>query len=325
MNAQVLAHKFFHQPESRGTYANLNCSFEYYRGKGTFNSYSTAIGEVRTDKAGAQVLVISDHNYSKTTAKHLNYLRHACPFEVVTVPVVARYSYYYYAADNYGFYEIKEALQNSLKLAANRARLQYLCTMFENYCKHFADMPAELVKLYKSAKVRAALNECKAAAEKLAARKAAAEARTPEEIEAAREKRAQALSRRVDRFMTGASSLDKLKIAYQTKLSRWAWGEDDFKKAVREYRKDLESTYSSTGRRFSYVWSVGDRCETSQRVTVPADRVAQLLRIWAAGRDIIGAKVGPYTITAKNEEFVQIGCHCIPVWNLKELHASLNH
>lgn len=42
------------------------------------------------------------------------------------------------------------------------------------------------------------------------------------------------------------------------------------------------------------------------------------------GRATVGMHVGPYSVREIGPEFVQIGCHCIPVENLRELDKALN-
>ena len=85
MNAQLLAHSGFYNPEGRGEYAGCPLKFSNYGGL-HFISYSTTIARVVNDRNGNQVTLVSDYNYSHTTAKHLSYIRGASPYPVVFVP-----------------------------------------------------------------------------------------------------------------------------------------------------------------------------------------------------------------------------------------------
>ena len=75
----------------------------------------------------------------------------------------------------------------------------------------------------------------------------------------------------------------------------------------------------------SYVWPEdSENVRTSQGVKLPVATSRRMLALWKAGRVTVGQHVGPYTVREIGPEFVQIGCHCIPVENLRELDKALN-
>ena len=53
------------------------------------------------------------------------------------------------------------------------------------------------------------------------------------------------------------------------------------------------------------------------------ETVRRLLKLWRAGRVQVGMHAGPYTVRAIFGDVVQIGCHKIPVENLRALAAAL--
>lgn len=73
---------------------------------------------------------------------------------------------------------------------------------------------------------------------------------------------------------------------------------------------------------YSFVWRMGGDVKTSQYITVPWKAVELLLRLWKAGKPILGKQVGQYTVSAVNDDYVQVGCHRIPVANLNALYRE---
>lgn len=73
---------------------------------------------------------------------------------------------------------------------------------------------------------------------------------------------------------------------------------------------------------YSFIWRMGDDVKTSQYVTVPWRDVELLLRLWKAGKPILGKQVGRYTVLSVNDDYVQVGCHRIPVANLNALYRE---
>lgn len=73
---------------------------------------------------------------------------------------------------------------------------------------------------------------------------------------------------------------------------------------------------------YSFIWRMGDDVKTSQLITVPWRDVRMLLKLWKAGKPILGKKAGQYTVLSVNDDYVQVGCHRIPVANLNAIYEE---
>lgn len=73
---------------------------------------------------------------------------------------------------------------------------------------------------------------------------------------------------------------------------------------------------------YSYIWRVGVAVKTTQSVIVPWKDVELLLKLWKAGKPILGKTVGQYIVLAVNDKYVQVGCHKIPVVNLNAIYEE---
>ena len=105
MNAQTMAHKGFYEPDGRGEYAGCPLKYSNWGGELHFISYSTTIARVVNDRNGNKVTLLSDCNYSHTTAKHLSYISGASPYPVLLVP----------NCESNAEYTFRRALQGYLK------------------------------------------------------------------------------------------------------------------------------------------------------------------------------------------------------------------
>lgn len=47
---------------------------------------------------------------------------------------------------------------------------------------------------------------------------------------------------------------------------------------------------------YSFIWRMGDDVKTSQYITVPWSDVQLLLKLWKAGKPILGKQAGQYTV-----------------------------
>lgn len=73
---------------------------------------------------------------------------------------------------------------------------------------------------------------------------------------------------------------------------------------------------------YSYIWRAGDLVKTTQYIRVPWKDVELLLKLWKAGKPILGKQAGQYTVLAVNDDYVQVGCHRIPVANLNAIYEE---
>lgn len=73
---------------------------------------------------------------------------------------------------------------------------------------------------------------------------------------------------------------------------------------------------------YSFIWRMGNDVKTSQFITVPWRDVELLLKLWKADKPILGKKAGQYTVLSVNDDYVQVGCHRIPVANLNAIYEE---
>lgn len=73
---------------------------------------------------------------------------------------------------------------------------------------------------------------------------------------------------------------------------------------------------------YSFIWRADAVVKTTQGITVPWSDVELLLKLWKAGKPILGKRAGQYTVLAVNDDYVQVGCHRIPVANLNAIYEE---
>lgn len=321
MNSQELAHRFFYNPEARGNYANCNAHFsESYWDKDTirnYYSYSTRIAAIAKNRYGEDVLLISVHSYSKTTAKHLNELRHACPYgqdRILDVPYCETSG----IGGKYGFVDAMEQAakmdKDMLNRKYNREIFTKIIRMIDKYVEHFGwkSLPhkCELIRKRKSIADKLAYIEQKelAIANRIV--------HNEEERAINREKRAAALQRKIERIKE--SGLEQLKLAFAYNVPK------DIREALKSFKNDLQTARDEHGRRYSYVW-VEDTtyCRTSQGIHMSIETVKRLLKLWGEKRSLLGMQADCYTIVENTDDHIKIGCHIIPMWNVQALYNSL--
>lgn len=334
MTRYDLCHRFFHEPWERGEYAGLNVHFHYYESNGQviswdFYSYNTIIGEVKKDKHGNNVLILSHHRYSSFTSKHISDLWRACPFDVLFMPRVGEGYYGRYMEGMYDFgYILKTIAAMSEKDLRKKENRQYVIKnlqMFDAYVERMSDMSKDLIRKRKSAKVRKVVDMTIEKNEALRLRYERLNSLSPEEqarYEEQRAKRRAAEQKRLEEFINGGDSLKKLRAAFEL-TSRRRWNESMEHEILREYRDKLRKQTDDRGRWLSYVWLVGDHAETSQRCEAPVSDVKRLLKLWKRRENMVGEHAGHYTVVENTPDYVKVGCHVIPKWNIELLCNEL--
>jgi hypothetical protein len=320
MNSQELAHRFFYNPEARGNYANCNVHFsESYWDKDTiynYYSYSTRIAAIAKNKHGDNVLLISCYTYSKTTAKHLNELRYACPYEqdrIIDVPHCETCS-----GDKYGFVSAMERVAKMDNSMLNRREFREtfkrIIRMIDKYVEHFGwkSLPhqCELIRKRKSTadKLEYIRQKELAIANRIV--------HSDEERAKNREKRAAALQRKIERIKE--NGLEQLRLAFAYNTPKY------IREALKSFKNDLQTARDEQGRRYSYVW-VDDAtyCKTSQGIHMSIETVKRLLKLWGEKHSLLGMHAGCYTIVENTDDHIKIGCHIIPMWNVQALYNEL--
>ena len=136
--------------------------------------------------------------------------------------------------------------------------------------------------------------------------------------EAVEKRKAAAEKRKHAEFLKQFSDvpyLDLIRIAY--------W--DHFRPEVsHETRATLRGIFNPDNS-LSYVVPefLGDGVITTQDVRMDGRIVRAMLKAWKAGRVKVGQHIGLYTLREMTDEYVQIGCHKIPMQNIRKLYSAL--
>jgi hypothetical protein len=301
---QELFHRWFHNPEKRGRYSGVNFSFEGV----FFYSYHTAIGIKVTGRDKKPVLLIADNNMSPTTGRHIRQLIAACPYgaeRVIEVPLVyggrrptikdiaARFSSFFLEYDGARLSQVGNRRQVRKKAAAAR-----------QYSALVGKLPKKVMKALDALDHDAAAIDAKKAGARAERQRADAE-RQRADAERFRDKCASILATIPD-----MTYLDKIRSIFE----RDSELTPDQKRAL---------LWTIAGPGVSLVWPDGDIIRTSQGITMPAPMVAALVDRWQAGTLPVGSHVGPYTLAEVTPEYIRVGCHKIPIENIKALAAEL--
>ena len=136
--------------------------------------------------------------------------------------------------------------------------------------------------------------------------------------EAAAKRKAAAEKRKHAEFLKQFSDvpyLDLIRIAY--------W--DRFRPEVpHETRATLRGIFNPDNSLYYVVPEfLGDGVITTQDVRMDGRTVRALLKAWKAEKVKVGQHVGPYTIQEIKPGYVKIGCHKIPMQNIRELYSAL--
>ncbi len=311
-NNRDVAHAFFYQEGESYRKHYRTCGFE----DDTFFSYATAIGRKYKTDNGDDILLYSNESMSNSTGKHINYLISASPFSRrLSVPLQYGRSYirlYEIVEDlitSMGFYSGQKLTQKANREAFSDAyiTLTQLVRLFSKHPeltrhKKLEDIKDELDKyedLYEDLNNEAKLAELKKRQSKID------------------RENAQKLKEELKELLNDFGYLE---------LLHWAYGCYGSNCSL-DMRKKLKK-YFDPKNELSFIWidqNVPDRsrCITSQNVRMDTDEVNIALRLWLAGKLKRGMKIGYYTVIDIQPTFVKVGCHKIPVENLKELAKDL--
>lgn len=296
-----LTHSFFYDLNGYNMPIRSNVGYKY----NTFYSYSTAICRIFTNSNGENIALFSENSFSFTTAKHLNYLKGACPFH----KYYAFFDYQEDATEKELFETNTRILESYAKAKltqkANRETFSKAFHALENFLEFQEFKPLykdikKILKKYKS--IKDALDD-KDALKALNTKRAEQEKRKKER----EEKKRQAILRKFKKI----SYIEKIKLAYTSGGLEWEV-KDELRKAL------------NPDRSLSFIWIDGDKIKTSQCVTVDLKDAMILLKAWKFGLLKHGQQIDRYTVLNVSDDFVKVGCHKIPTENLKELCEELN-
>lgn len=350
MNAQLMAHKGFYEPDGRGEYSGCPLKYSNYGGL-HFISYSTTIARVVNDRNGNPVTLISDFNYSMTTSKHLSCISYASPHPVIYVPHCEEMPFEVFKDRLEGWQSVKtedvwgHSPEDFLQ-AENRRKLLHLLQMFDNYQERVGGLD-ELLPMRNMGMVANWERLCLAIENKTMSRKEAIEQAREgfvvaqdeqRKIEAERErirrkkeaaaKRRRTLERKATEKQLGEAMTDpsilRWAFTYQSHLTEKEYQKQQLlRRALNSIEYDINSCWGPKGA--SYVWVENDQeVKTSQSVTCKIGVVKRLASMWLQKCDIIGQDCDGYTVVMNNADFVKVGCHVIPTWNVMALCKQLN-
>lgn len=313
----TIFHKFFYSGEDESGRAKSNTSFYSW----TFKSYNTTIGIKTPGKDGRPVLLIADSSFSNTTSAHLSALRAACPYtsgHIIRVPF--EWGDVWYKRENC----IADLLQrfidrlsqwrvDRLKYAESRRDFLRTYYNFSGFLELVTPKRPAKVILQKIEELAVIANETedrKKRNELIAGLTAKREAAAKRKAAAEKRKHAELLKQFKD-----VSYLDKIRIAY--------W--EQFRPEVPyETRAILRRIFNPDDSLSYVVPELSDACViTTQGVSMDCNTVRTLLKAWKAGRVKVGQHIGPYTLMELTSSHVKIGCHKIPMQNIRELYSVL--
>lgn len=316
LNCEIF-HKFFYAGDDKSGRAKSNTSFYGWM----FRSYNTTIGIKTTGKDGIPVLLIADKSFSNTTRTHLSALRAACPYtssHIIQVPfdwgdvwckrenaidaLLRRFTGW---LSNWDIDQLKYTESRRAFLGAYHNFSRFLeLVATKRPAKPILRTIKELAVIANETEDRKKRNELisglTAKREAAAKRKAAAEKR----------KHAELLKQFSD-----VPYLDLIRIAY--------W--ERFRPEVSHETRAILRRIFNPDNSLSYVVPElsGEDVVTTQDVYMDCRTVRALLKAWKAGRIHAGQHIGPYTLREIKPGYAQIGCHKIPMQNIRELYSAL--
>ena len=309
MQNRDVAHQFFY--DLYGSFNRRSMTVSYYKGK--YYSYATVIGQIAETITGKTICIISNNNFSNTTAKHINELRAACPYEVVYLPQYQGSNSFYpadvvkHCIDNIEYYAKQKLSQkhNRENLSSYYEMLKNTLEIvgFENQFEKTTEILDKYKDLYKSINDPEKLKELKA---------------KQKELEKQRQKN---LKKELNEILEKYSYIDLIKFVYADK---WF---NDYSIESYNTQKELKTKlkkYLNPKNDLSFIWFDSDFCRTSQHITVNRKEVEALLKLWNKGKLKHGMTISYYTILEVQKEYIKVGCHKIPTTNLQALIKLMN-
>lgn len=350
MDYGTICHRAFYDPQSRGEYAGCRMSFTHYESNDTtvIYSYSTAVARVVRGLNGDKYTLISDYGYSATTRKHLACIRYASPHTLIHVPdcETGDLKYTFKQALERWTMESNTTLDD-FKQADTRHRFLNLLGMFDYYQEKIGGLD-DLLPMRESRLFTTFEILCHdLSAGEMSRKECFAKARENYNLD---EQAYQEELARKAKIARDYAIAQKRKRTIKTKQALAVIAEYNAKKAinsmliwqcinpwraditdeVREQLLQIRNQFAdvhyetATGtRRASYVFVEQDHISTSQGVRVEIPTVKRLLTMWKAKQSIIGEQCEAYRVVANNKDYVQVGCHVIPLWNVQMLYNEL--
>lgn len=300
MNNQTVAHKFFYSNDGSFDRSSMNVSFEDNK----YYSYSTCVGQITEDVNGNKICIIASNYFSNTTSKHISGLKHACPYQTYELPQNKQYEFYADDIINSLKSDLEYYSKSKLTQKPNRQGLieNYMMlqdclhlAMFKDYFKTIKAILKEYKTIFDSVNNPEKIKELK-------------------KIQAELDRKKQAkLKKQLNQVLKNNSYLELLEKTY-------TWGNYELDSEI----KSKVKSYLNPKNEYSFVWFNGDYVKTSQSISVDKKEAIVLLKLWLSGKLKHGMKISYYTVLEVMQDYVKIGCHKIPVENIKALAKSLN-
>ena len=322
MDNYGIAHKFFYDLSGYFSKHYMNVSYKNYK----FYSYGTIIGKVIEDLDGNFLLLVSENNFSNTTAKHINNLLRACPFnDYMYVPIEM------YDRDIY-INNLEKIICKKLDYFKNQKFSQKYNR--DEYCRYYTmlcEISHRVVKVKKSviAKYRKLYLDLQNI-EKVKSIKKLQREKDLKLAEKARKEREKALKQLKNEclLIELENIVDYAKFVFSNNFTNESieslkntpeYGINKIREIKNKVRNFLQDTYEN----YSFVWIDGENFKTSKNVTVKIEDCQPLIRLYKSGKVKHGMQLNQYTILEVKKDFVKIGCHKISIENINCLIKSI--
>lgn len=294
-----VCHNFFYSEKRIFSRSRMNVSYT----NDNFFSYSTCIGKRIKDSQDNYILIVASNKFSVTTAIHLNELRYACPYDKIIELPQNWYSDDFYPSNV--LKQIKECLETN-HLSKKSYRYDFVKSynvLFEivnlPYFSNFKDEINSLIDIHK-----VNLDKVNQIEEK----------RKEQNIKR-KENELIRLHERLKEFKD-LPLLEKIKMAYGDYYYDKVKCEWKIREAM---RKVLNPNYN-----LSFAWLRPDEIVTSQYVKIPKIEAIRMLKLWKNKELKKGMKLhDTYIVKQISDNFVQIGCHTLPIDNILALCEEL--
>lgn len=313
---ESMSHDFYYRGVDCGeSHEYRGCSLSYR--KNTAISYSTAIAkvvpakgrkakDVCTRQRDTGITLVSFYSMSPTTGRHISYVRHASPFECVSVPLGRGSGDFTPEEVASGFLEALDGLVKRLNTVDNRREFARLMAcrkrVMELACEEWAKpLRDRRFRKYEAMDVEKMAKELQERNRRQASKRAA-------------ETRALFAKYLPKAKAGGADYCEFVHVLCD------GWYRSEKFPFNDEQRSRLKAKLD---RNAAYVWPDGDQIRTSRGVRVSMDEARVLLKLWASGRDMRTMQIGHYTIVKYEGDTIQIGCHKIPRENMLALYEAV--
>lgn len=297
-----IAHEFFYSDfNSCKTFNNVSYN------QNLFYSYYTVIGAVVQSKFGNNILLVSENSMSSTTGRHIGNLISSCPFSYLRVPM--EYGNHYFSLEaciNRIIKNLEEYLSSKLSLKANREgfiqsynQLLYINDNIQSIDKYILEQYKSTFELLSNSKE---VKELKAKLKEKARQ---------EEIKAKQE---------LQELLNNYGYLDLIQFVYDSDNSTIKITDYHKSKLMQNRVKKALNPHND----LSFVWIENENTvKTSKHIRMSMDIVKTGLKLWKHNKVKHGYKVDCYTVIEIREDYVQIGCHKIPIDNIKALYETI--